>query len=364
MYVQITERIRSRIERGELRPHDRIPPELQLAADLSVSRGTVRQAMDLLVRDGLLYRIQGKGTFVSVDAKTPETRVIGFIAPYRSDPLTAGILHGAEQVLTEEHVGIVVLHSEHTPELERKLLERLLQHGAEGLILFPLAREGEYIDLNSTLPHGFPVVVIDRRLRGVPADTVTSDNVEGGYLATRHLLDLGHRKIVCVTIPDRPSSVEDRIRGYEMAMHESGLFPLAAVALSGSGKPTNTVPDYDREDFAAIDRLFQSDARPTAVFCVNDFVAIGLMRHLKDASVSVPGDVSIVGFDDIPLAAFHEVSLTTIAQPIEDIGRRAARLLLDRLQSPRDTFEEVLIPTSLVERSTTTEVGVTAHPDR
>jgi DNA-binding LacI/PurR family transcriptional regulator len=315
----------------------------------------VRQALDQLVRDGLLERTQGKGTYVRNARTERATEVIGFVVPYLRDTLVNEILRGAERVFHESDYSMILGHSDSDLQTEVEQVSRLLAGSAEGMILFPVAEADEQQRLSEVVPPDFPTVLIDRRVPGLSTDRVLVDNYGGARSAVKHLLDLGHDQIACVTTPDRPSSITDRIGGYEHAMQEANLFPLAAVSLRGSGRPgsTGSVPRYTDEELSPVAKLMESAATPTALFCVNDFVAIGVMGFLQSRGIRVPEDVALVGFDDIAVASLPSISLTTVAQPKYEIGREAATRLLQLLEGETVTEREIVLPTELIVRRST-----------
>lgn len=357
LYTQLAETIRRQIRGGHLKPQDRLDPELDIASQYAVSRGTVRQALDELVREGLLQRTQGKGTYVCAVNRQRQSLTIGFVVPYLRDTLVNEILRGAERAFHEENYSMILGHSDSDLDTEIRQVQRLLAGTAEGMILFPVAEQDEQQRLSEIIPADFPTVLIDRRVPGLNVDRVLVDNREGARDAVQHLLDQGHTRIACITSPDRPSSIVDRIRGYEQAMQEAGHFPLAAVALRGSGSPgdagSNSAPVYSDEELEPVRYLVESDLRPTALFCINDFVAIGVMHFLHERGIRVPEDIAIVGFDDIAIAAVSSISLTTVAQPKYEIGRQAAHRLLGLLRGERFPSPEIVLPTKLVIRGST-----------
>lgn len=357
LYLQLFDVIRKQIRSGELKPNDRLLPELEIAAQYDVSRGTVRQALDQLVRDGLLERTQGKGTYVRTVNRDRRSATIGFVVPYLRDTLVNEIIRGAERVFHEHNYSMILGHSNSNLDTEVMQIQRLLAGEAEGMILFPVAEQDEQQRLSEIIPADFPTVLIDRRVPGLNVDRVLTNNREGAYSVVRHLLDLGHTSIACITSPDRPSSIVDRIEGYEAAMQEAGRFPLAAVSLRGSGSPANdasgSVPVYSEEELEPVRQLIESEARPTALFCINDFIAIGVLHFLHEWGIRVPEDIAVVGFDDIAVSAIASISLTTVAQPKYEIGRQAAERLLGLLRGERFDNLELVLPTELrVRRST------------
>ncbi|MEI8094574.1 MAG: GntR family transcriptional regulator [Spirochaetales bacterium] len=352
LYLQMANLLRNRILSGELKVNERIEPELELSQLHGLSRGTVREALDLLEEEGFLRRIQGKGTFVLHKDPRDKSSIIGVVMPYLKDQMIVRILLGLEKTLQENGYNFILCHSNSDLELERKQLERLQRQGTAGIILFPTSLQAEGDLVTNLLGENFPLVLVDRRIAGLKADFVGMDNFAGAYQAVSSLLDAGHQNIACVVPPDRPTSILDRIRGYETAMQDRGLFPLAAVSLAGSGTAGDDgIPHYSADDLAPIERLMNLKASPDALFCGNDFIAIGILHHLQEKGVQIPEDVALIGFDDTSYAGFPSVQLSTVSQPSAEIGRVAAELLLERIKNPELAARTSLLPGALVLRS-------------
>lgn len=362
LYQQLADHFRRQIDTGVWRAGNRLPPEIEITSQLGVSRGTVRQAMDLLVDQGLLQRTPGKGTFVTIPEARPRTRLIGIVVPFLRDSLTTDILRGAESVLRRNGYSLILCHSEGDPQLEQDQIERLLRDHVSGLILFPVATPDEPAMLGRLLPARLPLVLIDRRVPGLAADYVLSDNSGGAYRAVEHLLSLGHRRIACVSSADQPSSVVDRIHGYQQALRDAGILPLATVTIAPGGPSSAEVPAYSVAALAPIDLVLGVSEPPTALFCVNDFLALGVMQHALARGLRVPRDLAIVGFDDIALAPYMPVPLTTVAQPKYELGVRAAQTLIDQIAGAAQAGRDIVLPTNLVIRSSTSAQDAAAPP--
>jgi LacI family transcriptional regulator len=190
-----------------------------------------------------------------------------------------------------------------------------------------------------------PVVMIDRDVPNVEADAVLSDNRLGGFLATRHLLELGHRRIACIAGPRTITPSAERITGYRKALEEAGLSYDEGLIVRG---------DYHAQSGMDITHsLLKRDPRPTAIFALNDLMAIGALRAAAEAGCSIPQDLAVVGYDDLEIAHFTNPPLTTIAQPKKEIGAQAVNLLADRIsQKDRPPSRLVLPPELIVRRST------------
>jgi DNA-binding LacI/PurR family transcriptional regulator len=184
-----------------------------------------------------------------------------------------------------------------------------------------------------------------------------SNNFEGAYQATGHLLGLGHRRVACISNLTLASSVSERIRGYEQAMRDANLLPYAPVPLLGKStlEADAAPPELTREELIFVDHMLGVRERPTGVFCVNDFIAIGVINHFLACGVRVPEEVAVVGFDDSPFAPLARVSLTSVAQSGAEIGKKAAEALFDQIAGQPVVEPTLLLPTRLVVRRSSGE---------
>ena len=187
-------------------------------------------------------------------------------------------------------------------------------------------------------------------------DRAHTDNVAGGYLATRHLLDLGHRRIGYIGGPPHLSPVPDRSAGYCRALQEAGLPIDERLIVAGSFR--------DVGGYSGAQALLTLPAAPTAIFAGNDLMAIGALAAARDAGIAVPDDLSIVGFDDIHLAGYINPPLTTVAQPKYELGVIAAELLLARLAEPDLPPQRRLLQAQLVVRQSTAACRTVPIPAR
>ena len=353
-YQQLADHFRQQIETGRLKANDQLAPEVDLAEQFNVSRGTIRQALDLLVHQGLLERTRGRGTFVKPLKQPIQTKLIGVIIPHLPDPLSTEILRGVEHMLRNNNCSVVFGHSEDNLELERQYIATWLREDIQGLILFPTADEEETKFLNEHIPPDLPFVVVDRDVPQVMVDSVVVDNRGGAYLAVQHLLEMGHQRIACITQPNRPSSVVERIEGYEQALRDAGILPLSPIHIPRFiNQPEIDEPTSLEKELTSIDHLLTVRERPTALFCINDYIAFTVMYHLLEQDIQVPEDLSLVGFDNLPLTQHLPIPLTTIAQPRYEIGQRAATMLIEQLTGAATSKRRVVLPTRLVIRDST-----------
>lgn len=349
--------LRARIAAGEFPADALLPPEAELAERYQVSRATVRLALQELAVQGLVQRRPGKGTFVAGPLAPSEnarkrSRLVGFVAPSEKDTLLMDILNGAESVLRDHDYSLIYESAHNDSQIEANRFEDLLAHDVAGIIIFPLAEAEEAAAIRRVLAAGVPVVLVDREVNGVRLPVVMADHFAGAYEGVHHLLALGHRRVVCVAHPSDSSSVRDRIAGYQQAMRDASLLPYATVTLRSVGQVVaNDIPPvYTEDDLADVAHVLSVPAPPTAVFCINDYIAIRVSQFILSRGLRIPQDVAVLGFDNNSFAAFAPVPLTTLAQPSVDIGVQAARLLLRKIAGEAVADAPVFLRTRLVLR--------------
>lgn len=354
-YLQLKQQLLQRIRSGDFQPGDRVPSEHQLARMAGVSRITAKQALSELAREGWVYRVRGKGTFVSERPRPPErgpVQAIGVVVPYLRSAYSTGVVMGVESVLVEAGYHLV-FRSAGTYREEEESVRSLSEAGVHGIIVWPAVGQFVNAEIVRLYLSRFPIVLIDRFYRGLPIDCAQSDNLRGGYLVTRHLLDLDHKHIAFVAGDERlrnVTSVEERHLGFQTALHESGV--AASDLLTW---PAPDVPDWC--EWLAAQLSEQPDV--TALVAENDEIALKLLVTLDELGVPVPGRISVTGFDDEDIAATAPVPLTTVRQDAVGLGKAAARLLLDRIEgrTPATHRQQVILPVELTVRESTDRPG-------
>jgi len=349
--------LKQQIRSGAYSSGGRLESEPEIAARFDVARGTVRQALDLLVEEGLLERIQGKGTFVASSGQAPCINRIGVVVPYLNDNLTVGILRGIESVLRAHEYSLIYSPSEGDLDLEKEQILRLQREKVCGLILMPVSSSNEAAVISQVLAPEIKIVVVDRVVPGWVTNSVFVDNYGGAMQVTRHLLEQGYQRVACISESGYVSAVAERVRGYEEAMRLAGRLPLAALQLEWlhshwDGNP----PIFSEEQMRPIEHLIHAAPEPVALFCANDFIASGVMKYLLQREYCIPQEVALAGFDDIPLAQYLPVPLTTAAQPRLEIGKEAARLMIDLIRNPAQETCKIVLPVTLVVRSSSAAV--------
>jgi LacI family transcriptional regulator len=272
------------------------------------------------------------------------TGLAGFTVPNAHAEYFTRILSGATEALYEQDMRVVLCPTLHLHEREVTLLDRLMHGTTDGaILLLPTETSDELSALQS---HGFPFVVADPRYPldgGIPA--VSAANAAGARAATDHLLSLGHRRIALVTGERGWVASEERLVGYQTALATAGVLPTPELIAEG---------DFLMESgYAAANSLLDLPEPPTAIFASNDNMAVGVLHAARDRGLRVPADLSIVGVDDSGQTTIVTPSLTTVRQPLEELGRTAVSLLTRLIDGQRVEALRVELATKLVVRDST-----------
>jgi GntR family transcriptional regulator of arabinose operon len=379
-YEYIVDEIKKEISLGTLKKDDRILSELELAAKYNVSRITSRRALNELEAEDLIYRQQGSGSFATgvvpnaEGARGDSHRLISLIIPFGANKgRSVDILHGASDFLNARGYYLTVQISENDSAKERAFLQSIESSQMAGYLFYPESDQAniDIIYQLDSIPS--PVVTLDKYFEGTLLPSVVSDNFSGARDAVRHLLSLGHKEIGFVSdigLNDA-SSVRERYRGYCAALREAGVRPELSNVVVEPIREIRTTHEKTYEDLteqnsltpavrsfftAMVEPLVRREKPVTAIFCLNDYVAINIMRTLAAMGIRVPEDVSIVGFDNIELSDHIEIPLTTVEQDFFELGKEAARLLIERVEGRGlEPGKRITIPTKLIPRKSTAQ---------
>lgn len=281
-----------------------------------------------------------------------QTTTIAVLVPETRNPAFLEVAIGVESAAFQKDFTVILCHSDNYVERELRYVEMLGRERVAGAVWVPVAGNPE--PLRRLREYEIPTVVVDRLLPETEnAITVVSDNFRGGYLVTEHLIQLGHRRVAFIDSPITTSPIAERQRGYRSALLDHGFPVDEALIVKSEG--------FRIEDGLNVTlELLSLESPPTAVFCYSDMMAFGVMRAANEAGLSVPNELSVVGFDDIPQAAYFFPPLTTVANPIFDLGRRAAELVLD-LISGKTVAQRTVLPIEVVIRQSTGPVFKPSH---
>ncbi len=279
------------------------------------------------------------------------SRIMALLVLDMSNPFFVDVARGAERAARQADLGVMVCNSAESPAEEAEYLSLFVEQRVRGVLVTPAEPSGA--NLEALRRHGIPFVLVDRVADGADECSVSVDDVAGAALAIRHLLSAGHRSIAYISGPPHLQQIRDRRQGAAQALAEAGLPATALHEI-----PTERLDVAAGRDAGA--RLLGLPERPTAVFCANDLLALGLLQALFAAGVSVPDEMAIVGYDDIEFAAAATVPLTSVRQPAVTMGAMAAEMLLQETGASPGEHEHrhvVLQPELVVRRS-----SLTGHP--
>jgi DNA-binding LacI/PurR family transcriptional regulator len=291
--------------------------------------------------------------------KRQRTETIGLVIGDIANPFAAELSRGVREVLEKRGYSLFICVSEHTAKEDVKAFDALADHRVDGLIVATRASKSGNDKLQELVESGVPVSLIGRDFRHSRADLVMADNLKGGYDATRHLIDLGHRRIGFIGVSLTQGTRLKRFQGYLEALNEHGVTVEEKLIVGGGG--SDQMPGYSTEEmgYDGMMKLLSLKKRPTAIFARNDFTAMGALNAIKRTGLRVPEDMAVTGYDDIPLASHTSPALTTVRQPTREQGRVAAEFLLQRIEEDRERpREEKAFECELIIRESTS-----ARPD-
>ena len=324
-----------------------------VARQAGVSVGTVSNVINRpdMVSEETRFRVQAVierlGYVRSESARqlrAGQSRIMALLVLDMGNPFFVDVARGAERAARAAGLGVMVCNSGQSAAEEAEYLSLFAEQRVRGVLLTPADASGRNLD--SFRRHRIPFVLVDRVAADSAECSVSVDDVAGGTLAVRHLLAAGHRSIAYVSGPGHLQQIKDRRAGALAALAEAGL-PADIL----QDLPTEGLNVAAGRDAGA--RLLGLTRRPTAVFCANDLLALGVLQALYAAGVSVPGDLAIVGYDDIEFAAAAAVPLTSVRQPALTMGTLAAELLLEETDDEAGTHrhQRVVLQPELVVRS-------------
>jgi DNA-binding LacI/PurR family transcriptional regulator len=287
--------------------------------------------------------------------KRQRTETVGMVIGDIANPFAAELSRGVREVLEERGYTLFICISEHNPKEDVEAFDSLADHRADGIIVATRASKTGNERLEELIDSGVPIALIGRDFHHAHADHVTADHLRGGYEATNHLIQLGHKRIGFIGVSLTEGLRLRRFQGYLEALNEHGL-PIEEQLIVGGRCTGEQMPGYSTEEMGYDGMLKLLDLKnpPTAIFARNDFTAIGALNAIKRAGLRIPEDIAVVGYDDIPLASHISPALTTVRQPTRDQGRAAAQFLLNRIEGDREQpRSEKIFQCELVVREST-----------
>ncbi|MCD4824636.1 MAG: GntR family transcriptional regulator [Phycisphaerae bacterium] len=355
LYYQLRERIRQDILSGKLQAGSRVSSERELCEAYGVSRITAVRALTDLVKEGLLCRNQGKGTFVA-DSTAGKSSTVAVLIPAKAelpyyDPQ---MLLSIEDEAHKAGYNVMFCNTSNDIHKVDSYLEKLLQEKIAGIVYVPVAIPSGYYEENigriiRLRSAGVEVVLCDRNFLNVPEDVVGfeldcvySDDIRGSIELTQHLLDNGRKKIALIC-PPMDSNIKNRIVGYRKTLADNDIPYFSELV--------RFVESYDPQEIAdVVDKLVKLPDRPDAIFATNDRIAVMAMNALAEKGISIPQEIAIAGYDNQEMGQYLDCPLTTVDRDRAEMGRVAMELLQERIAGTRTTPRHVAQPTKLIVR--------------
>ena len=288
--------------------------------------------------------------------KLQRTNTIGLVLGDISNPYSTELARAVRQITTARGYNVFICISEHSAEEDVAAFESLAGHSVDGIIVATRTNASGDLCLKSIVENNVPVVAVGRDFYHEKIDCISADNLTGGFEATRHLIDLGHRRIGFIGATfDGGTTKLKRLQGYLDAL-KAHQIEVDERLITGRREAATGIPGYSTEEngYEGMKRLLSLPNRPTAIFARNDFTAIGAMTAIKQVGLDIPEDIAVIGFDDIPLAVHTSPPLTTVRQPVREQGQIAAEWLLQKIESSAEMpREERILGCELIIRDST-----------
>jgi LacI family transcriptional regulator len=326
-----------------------------VAARAGVSLGTVSNVLNrpdrvsLATRERVLKAMADLGFIRNESARqlrAGTSRTLAYVMLDASNPYFTDVAQGIEVAAENAGLSLVLCNSGNLERRERSHLALLEQQRVQGVLVTPMDAESPALD--ELAGRGTPVVIVDRTRDDQHFCSVSVDDVLGGSLAIEHLVERGHRRVAYIGGPTTIGQVRDRWRGATESWAAAGLPADDLVAIT-----TSALGVADGREAGQRLAGLPARRRPTAAFCANDLVALGLLQQAIGSGLRVPEQLAIVGYDDIEFAGAAAVPLTSVRQPRQELGRTAAELVVDEATNPAHTHRQVLFTPELVARAST-----------
>lgn len=255
--------------------------------------------------------------------KTNETRTIGVVIPELNNTFCAEIITGMEDILRNHGYATIVCDCRTDRKLECEAVEFLIRRRVDGIINMPVDEEGNH--LKKFQKTGKPIILIDREIQGLNCDSVLVDNELAAENAVNCFIEKGHRKIGIIAGPQDISTARERLKGYRKALQNAGIQPVGSLIFCG---------DYTIQTGAAgLEKLVKDNPDMTALFVTNYEMTMGAMIKINELGIEIPGQLSLIGYDNLQFAKACSPNLTIVSQPTDGIGEEAARIMLEHLEN-------------------------------
>lgn len=350
-YIEIFEFYKEKIISGEIKENEKLPTEQEIGQIFSVSRHTVRQSIVELEKEGYIYREKSKGAYAKRLDKIKKThsKLVIVITTYISEYIFPYLIKGIQESLSENGYDILLLNTNNKKSKEREQLKKLLEYDVAGAIIEPTAsalgntNDDYYIELDK---NNIPYLMINATYNKDKQSYVIMDDEKGSYTLCNYLINLGHKKIAGIFKEDDIQGLE-RKKGYLRALSENNIEIDSTII--GNFKTY----EEDFYVYAFTKSLLSRNDRPTSIMCYNDKIATKVIKVAKELGLKIPEDLSVVGYDnDENISQILDFGITTINHPKEEMGRKAAAMLLSLINKETEKVNYTYIPEILKKDST------------
>jgi len=340
----VTNYLEDYIRTNSLEKGTRLPTENELIESTGVSRVTLRRALSNMQEENKIYSIQGSGYYVGELRLGQKTDIVPIIISYdHENSKILNIVQGAQTYLNNRQCELNVHISRRNPDIEKKLLQQLYDDGYRCVIIFPVSSEDNVDFYFEMIQKGMNLVFIDRQPLSISCcNLVKSDNMSGGYLATKHLIEQGHKNIVVFGFEPliHTTTIHERYCGYRQAMREYGLELPSQSYFHSPYRKIN-------ED---VIKIFNPANNITAVFAINDNAAVDIATHAQNKGLKIPDDLAIVGFDNLDVTKIFSPNLSSVSQPFTLLGEAAAEIAYKHITKTSIGYKQTILPVKLYTR--------------
>jgi LacI family transcriptional regulator len=333
------------------------PTILDVAREAGVSYSTVSRTLNGFefvkssTREKVLQAAEALGYVPNQQARSlrgGRSNLIGVLVPTLSNSYISEIVRGIEEELAKSDYNLILYTTHRHQGKESIFVATIMNGGADGLLLVVPMISIPYLD--ALRQSDFPYVLIDQLDQTKQSFVVNATNWQGAYEATQYLIELGHRQIGFIAGLRKLSSTNKRLEGFQAALSDHGIELCTEYITQGDFLQSG--------GYTAAQKLLALEEPPTAIFASNDLSALGAMEAIRDKGLHIPKDISVIGFDDIPQASVTYPKLTTVHQPLVQMGREGATMLLDYLENPNQKTNQLTLQTHLIIRDSCRPLNV------
>tara|TARA_B100001996_G_C18660611_1_gene592909 strand:- start:909 stop:1988 length:1080 start_codon:yes stop_codon:yes gene_type:complete len=348
-YFQLQTWLQDRIEQGYYATNEKIPTEVELVKLSGLSRATVRQALRNLEQDGYIVRKKRVGSFVlKIEKDTKNIPTVGILIPDIRSGYAPILARGAEDEATKNNISLILCNTDDLLSQAKYHIDRLINLKVSGVIYVPVAAsDKDNLQIIKKLKRkNIPVVLADRGIQDSEIDIVTTNNFEGSRQIAQHLINEGHERIAFLS--NKLYSTERlRYDGFISKMKEANINQDPAITILDKG--AFNVNRY----LTHVHKILKNKKKFTAVYAGHDRIALLFYSAAKNMGLSVPEDFSLVGYDNMPLTT---ISLTTMHQPIYEMGQESVRLIIARINNENSNIKNIILNSTLIKRSSVRKI--------